>query len=474
MSHGVGTASDRCSARRCTDGPRARGVPSAVPASRTRLPLPLPLAVLAALPGTYLGAATYLGLPYAELPAPLAAVVYGVAIVAAAFVLSWAAEAAQVDVSAGFALGVLALLAVLPEYAVDFVFSLQAGQVFAATGECTPTPGGANPCGLALANMTGANRLLVGVGWPLVVLVAAIAVTRARRAGAEAPPPGRVAVPRTMSAEIVYLGIATLYSLHLPLRTSLTLIDAIVLVSIFVAYAVRLARAPAGKPDLIGTAAWVGGLASGRRRGTYIGMFVVAALVILASAEHFAGSLVQTGAELGVDEFLLVQWVAPLASEAPELIVACLYAWRLRARDSLGTLLSSKVNQWTLLVGTIPIVFALASGSLHGLPLDAQQRFELLLTAAQSLFAVSLLIKLNLTVWGAVALFVLFAIQFVGSLALPTEVGRGLVVGLSTLYVLLAIVIFVWRRRDLVRTTRDGLVTPFDELTEPERVAPSR
>jgi cation:H+ antiporter len=436
--------------------------------------LPLPLAVLAALPGTYLGAAEYLGLAHAELPAPLAAAVYGVAIVAAAFVLSWAAEAAQVDVSAGFALAVLALLAVLPEYAVDFVFSLQAGRVFGETGQCMPTPGGADPCGLALANMTGANRLLVGIGWPIVVLVAAIAVMRARGAGRNTPPAGRVSVPRTMSAEIVYLGIATLYSLHLPLRTSLTLLDALVLVSIFVAYAVRLARAPAEEPELIGTAAWVGGLAPGRRRGTYIAMFAMAALVILASAEHFAAGLVQTGADLGVDEFLLVQWVAPIASEAPELIVACLYAWRLKARDSLGTLLSSKVNQWTLLVGTIPIVFALASGSLHGLPLDAQQRFELLLTAAQSLFAVSLLITLSLTAWGAVALFVLFTIQFVASLTLPAEADRVLVAALSALYILLAIGIFAARHRDLVRTTRDGLVTPFDELDEPEQVAPSR
>jgi cation:H+ antiporter len=445
-----------------------------VPATQPRLPLPLPFAVLAALPGTYLGGASYFGLPHADLPAPVAAAVYGIAIVAAAFVLSWAAEAAQIDVSAGFALAVLALLAVLPEYAVDFVFSMQAGQVFGETGHCAPTPGGANPCGLALANMTGANRLLVGVGWPIVVLVAAIAVMRARRTGRNTPPAGRVSVPRTMSAEIVYLGIATLYSLTLPLRTSLTLLDAVVLVSIFVAYAVRLARAPAEEPELIGTAAWVGGLAPSRRRGTYIGMFMVAALVILASAEHFAESLVQTGADLGIDEFLLVQWVAPVASEAPELIVACLYALRLKARDSLGTLLSSKVNQWTLLVGTIPIVFALASGSLHGLPIDAQQRFELLLTAAQSLFAVSLLITLSLTGWGAAALFVLFTTQFVGSITLPTDVDRVLIAVLSGVYILLAIGMFVWRRRDLVRTTRDGLVTPFDELAEPEQVAPSR
>ena len=65
-----------------------------------------------------------------------------------------------------------------------------------------------------------------------------------------------------------------------------------------------------------------------------------------------------------------MQWVAPLASESPELLVAGLYAWRLKAGDSLGTLISSKVNQWTLLVGGLPLIFALRAGTLDGLPLD--------------------------------------------------------------------------------------------------------
>jgi cation:H+ antiporter len=67
-----------------------------------------------------------------------------------------------------------------------------------------------------------------------------------------------------------------------------------------------------------------------------------------------------------------------------ELIVACLYALRLKASHSLGTLLSSKVNQWTLLVGTIPVVFALSATTTDGLPLDGHQRLEPLITAAQS------------------------------------------------------------------------------------------
>nr|WP_211176914.1 sodium:proton exchanger [Pseudonocardia acidicola] len=438
------------------------------------MPLQLLLAVLAALPGAYLGAAGYLDLPHPELAPAGGALLYGIAIIGAAFVLSWAAEAAQVDISAGLALAVLALLAVLPEYAVDFVFSFHAGRTYAETGECLPGPDGADPCALALANMTGANRVLVGVGWPVVVLVATIAVLRARRRGGHDSATTHewcVQMPRTLTPEVVFLGIATLYSLTLPLRHTLTLADAAVLVSIFAAYAWRLAKAPPEEPDLIGTAAWVGGMHRTRRRWTVGLLFGFAGLVILTTAEHFAEGLVGTGRELGVNQFILVQWVAPLASESPELIVACLYAWRLKAGDSLGTLLSSKVNQWTLLVGTIPIVFALAAGTTAGLPLDGQQRFELLLTAAQSLFAVSILMDLALTVWGAAALFGLFMVQFVASITLSAAADRLVIIVLSGVYGVLALLQFVRHRGDVVRTTRDGLATPFAELEKVDRAA---
>jgi cation:H+ antiporter len=447
-----------------------------MPDSRRRVPLQLVFAIVVALPGAYLGAASYLGLPHPELAPPLAAAVYGVAIIGAAFILSWAAEAAQVDISAGLALAVLALLAVLPEYAVDFVFGFRAGRVFEENGACVPDAAGTNPCSLALANMTGANRVLVGVGWPLVVLVATLAVRHAKRNGGEASVTthtGAVTMPRAMSAEVVFLGIATIYSLTLPLRSSLTLVDAAVLVAIFAAYAWRLAKAPAEEPDLQGASAWIAERPKPGRRRLVGGLFVIAALVILTTAEHFAEGLVETGSELGVDPFVLVQWVAPLASESPELIVACLYAWRLKAGDSLGTLLSSKVNQWTLLVGTLPIVFAVSSTSLHGLPLDMHQRFELL-PASQSLFAVSLLVTLGLSLRGAVALLVLFLVQFVTSITLPAETDRIVVVAMSGVYLVLAVAQFVRHRGLLVRTTKDGLVTPFDELEKADEEAATR
>jgi cation:H+ antiporter len=440
-------------------------------AASTSSPLLVGGAVAVAVPGVAMS------LGGLSISPPVDAVLYGLAIVGAAFLLSWAAEAAQVDISAGLAIALLALVAVLPEYAVDFVFTIQGGNAYAQYGPTCLPPGSMeqSPCGLALANMTGANRILVGVGWALVVLLAAIRLrTSAGRSG-EIGDGGteqreghstRVTLARTDTVPLMFLLLATVYSLTLPLRVSITLVDLVVLVGIFVAYSIRVARAPAEDPDLIGPSAWIGEKSTGPRRGWYIGLFVLAAAIIIACAEHFADALVETGTELGISQFFLVQWLAPLASEAPELLVAGLYAWRLKTTDALATLVSSKVNQWSLLVGTLPLVFALAAGSLNGLPIDVDQREELLLTAAQSLFAVALLVTLSISVKGALTLLGLFLAQFLLAAFLPAALQETELLILSGVYLVLAIALFVRQRHALVTLVRDGLRTPYSELTK--------
>jgi cation:H+ antiporter len=414
------------------------------------------VALLASVPGVVVAV---VGLHPAP---PVAAVIYGVAVVGAAFILAWAAEAAQVDVSAGLAVAVLALIAVLPEYAVDFVFTARGGEAVATYGpSCRPPGTDTSDCSLALANMTGANRILVGVGWAVVVLIA----WRRMRARGDSPATAtRIVLGRPDSVAIAFLTLASLYCLVLPFKRTLTLADTVVLLAIFVAYSWRVSRAPAGEPDLVGPAAWVGGLPRRPRRLLVVAMFAAAAAVILLTAEHFAEALVATGAEFGISEFLLVQWLAPLASEAPELLVAGLYAWRLHTTEALGALVSSKVNQWTLLVGTLPIVFAVASGGRSGLPVEATQRDELLLTAAQSLLAVSLLLGRILTVRAALLLLGLFLAQFALSVVVPASWrGRELVI-LSVVYLVLAAATVARNRRFVLRLFRDGLVTPYRDL----------
>ena len=161
-------------------------------------------------------------------------------------------------------------------------------------------------------------------------------------------------------------------------------------------------------------------------------------------------------------------WLAPLASEAPELLVAGLYAWRLNTNAALGTLVSSKVNQWTLLVGTLPIVFAIAAGGLHGLPVDAHQREELFLTAAQSFFAVAVLVTLSISVREAWLLFALFWAQFIiGGLAPESIAGLERIV-VGGVYIVLGFVIFT-RQRGLIRPLiRDGFKTSYRDLNRRE------
>lgn len=58
----------------------------------------------------------------------LGAALFGVAILAAGFLLSWGAEAAERYLATGFIVALVALVTVLPEYAVDFYYALRAGQ----------------------------------------------------------------------------------------------------------------------------------------------------------------------------------------------------------------------------------------------------------------------------------------------------------------------------------------------------------
>ena len=433
--------------------------------NRNRQILLIAAALIATLPGVLLRlTGTH--------PDPiLAAFLFGLAIVGAAFILSWAAEVIQLDIAAGLALALLALIAILPEYAVDFVFTAKAGREFADTGQASQY----GP--LALANMTGGNQLLIGLGWPLVIL---IGTWRVRKAGvgpelAEGTSPNAILLTRAQSVDIAYLTIASLYGLSLFLKETLTPLDAVVLVGIYVLYLIRLSGAPPSPPHLVGPSAYIGSLPRRTRRTiNYVG-FVVAAGVILLCAEPFAESIIELGEAIGVSEFLLVKWIAPTASEAPELLVATLFAWRLASRTGLGALISSKVNQWTLLVGTLPIVFSIFAGMVHGLPLDRVQRVELFVTAAQSVFAVGIVASRSVTRGEAWVMLGLFIAQLVESglaelghltelMSTNARIGVGIVFLVAAAWVL---------RRDfraLLQNVKDGLRAPWEELAERETV----
>lgn len=372
---------------------------------RVRGWLPVIISVLVTLPGIALRLGAW------DASDPVKALFYGVTIVGAAFLLAWAAEVFQLDVSQGLALAVLALIAILPEYVVDATFAWLAAEDPAYAG-------------YAVANMTGANRLIIGIAWPLVMV---LFWYRTRET--------RITLAPSHGLELIALLAATLYAFTLPFRGQISLFDFVVLLSIFVVYVWRLSKLPTEEPHLVGPAQIIGAMPTTQRRLVTGGLAVVAAASILLVAKPFAQALVASGTELGIDEFLLVQWLAPLASEAPEFVVVSIFAWRAAGGAALGTLVSSKVNQWTLLVGMLPLIYAIAVGDFVALPLDSRQEDEILLTAAQSFFAVTLLLDLRLSLLGAGALFSMFAFQFIfPDLRVETAIGY-LVAGFVVLFI---------------------------------------
>ncbi len=348
--------------------------------------LPLIIAALVALPWMFLELS---GRGHHMNPG-LVSFLAGVAIIGAAFILGWGAELAERDIPRSLALITLALISVLPEYAVDLNFAWEAGK---------------NPeyKAYAVANMTGANRVLIGIGWPLVVFVFFF---KFRRRSIE--------IDRSQGLELSLLLLATIYSFLIPLKGTLSWVDIVVLFSMFAFYAVRAAQGEHhAEAELEGIAAELDARLGDRARRTVILlMFAFAGYAIWLSAEPFAKGLVNMGETYGVDKFLLVQWLAPLASESPEIIIALIFALKGKASMGMGALISSKVNQWTFLVGAIPLVYGLSAGGMVPLDLDARQKEELLLTSAQSLFATVVLSDYHLNVYEALALLTLFLAQF--------------------------------------------------------------
>jgi cation:H+ antiporter len=336
----------------------------------------------------------------------------GAAIFGAAFLLSWAAEAAEVDIPRALAMAFLALIAVLPEYAVDMYFAWQAPHREGYTA-------------FATANMTGGNRLLIGLGWATVVGTAWLR-TRARE----------FRLQRSQSVEVFFLLVATLYSFVIPWKQTISLWDSTILVGLFVAYIVLAGRAEHEEPSLAGPAETIASLPQWKRRAVVVSLFVYSAAAIVLAAEPFAEGLVATGRRFGIEEFLLVQWVAPLASESPEFIVCILFAWQGKSSAGISALVSSAVNQWTLLIGMLPMVYSVSAGAPLAMPLDERQIEEMLLTTTQSIYAVTVIADLRFSVREALILLVLFACQLVFTEASARY-------ALSGLYLLMTFVVLV-------------------------------
>jgi cation:H+ antiporter len=347
----------------------------------------------------YIAAAMALGFPGlvlrfsgTHLSPEVTAAIYGIGIFGAAFLLSWAVEVAQLHISASFAIAILALIAILPEYAIEANLAWDAGAAWYPGAH----PGEVAEVARVAANVTGANRGLIGVGWTMVALLFWL---RERK---------NLALAGGLSLELTILAVATLVTFLLFFMQQVALYVSGVLIALYVFYLWVSSRAATQEPELMGPSAIIGGLARRRQIFVIAFLFVYAAVVIFMAADPFVEGLVHTGKKLGISEFILIQWLAPLASESPELVIALLFTLRGQVTTAMTALISSEVNQLTLLIGSMPVIFSISFGHPSAFPLDTQQSVEFLLTSAMSLFAVVLLARLCIPWYGALLLLSIF------------------------------------------------------------------
>lgn len=362
--------------------------------------------------------------------------VTGLGIVAAATFLSWATESMQTVVSQAFALAVLALIQVLPEYSFEVVLVWKKQLQFAA------------------ATMTGANRLLMGFGWPLIFFVAAFSAWRKGQKFYE------VRLDKNQSAEVVFLLLATLYSLVIVARGGLHLYDAFPLIGLYIAYMLIILRLPpeGGDYDIPdGTGHKIICLKGWKKALSVTAFLLFGFVIIFFGAEPFVESLRHVATAVGIPEFYFIQWFAPFLSEFPESLTAFIWAFSVvMAPMGLANLITSKVNQWTLLVASIPLFYSISIGGVGEIPFDSLQMHELLLTVTQTIYGVTCLLGLRFLWRHAVTLALLFSVQF---LFPETRLA------ITWVYLVLALMEVVLQRKEIrvFRAFRESVFGPRDK-----------
>ncbi len=316
-------------------------------------------------------------------------------ILLASVLIAWGAEAAQFFVAQGFALAILAWMQTLPEFAVEAVLAWH------------------RQTALLLANLTGALRLLTGLAWPLIYFTAAV-VHRRR----SSQPLRKIVLDRQHSIEVIGLIPPLLYAFVIWEKANLHFYDSCVLVAIYVAYLLLLTKLPPeGKEevsDLPAVPRTIVRASRARRNLAILACFTIGGLLIYFTAKPFLGSMLAVATAAGIPAFAVVQWFAPVISEFPELASTFYFARQEdKAPIAVMNIASSNINQWTLLVAMLPVVFSMSMGAITGFTLDFEQKNELLLTIAQSLASLVLLVNMEFAWWEALLMFVLFASQFV-------------------------------------------------------------
>jgi cation:H+ antiporter len=325
------------------------------------------------------------------------------AILLASLMIAWAAESAQFFMAQGFALVILAWMQTLPEFAVEAVLAWH-GQTH-----------------LLIANLSGAIRLLTGLGWPLIYGAAAFSYRRKY-----GRPMQEILLDPHQSTSVVGVFVCLIYVAVIAAKGSLGLIDAAVLIAIYAVYLYVIRQLPAENSEDIAHLEGVPRAIVKARRPLRIaaifGLFIAGGATIVFVADPFVASMAAISTTLGISQFIFIQWVAPFISEFPEGVSAFYWARGITdAPMALMNMVSSNITQWALLAALLPVVLSLGAGHPSVIVFDRLQEIELLMTLGQSLVGMLFLISMKLEWWEGGFIFVMWTVQLGASVVLPSS-----------------------------------------------------
>ena len=330
------------------------------------------------------------------LPEILLPILYGFSIFSAALIISWAAESSERDISGSFVIAIIALIAVLPEYAIETVLAYTAGQSYKLNNFVFT-----NRVGYVSANVTGANRLLAGLGWPLIMLINMLKNNQSLN------------IKNNNKLELLVLGIGAISMIIASIIKFQPIFISFVLIIIYLIYLFITSKKESTESEFVGISEYLANLPKLTRITTNILLIIFSAVTIFIVSHPFVESLIHIGGKFGIDEYYLIQWLAPLASESPEIIIASLFAMKGRSLESISIILSSQANQMSLLIGSMGAIFSFATSSLISFPLNDTQGVEFLLTSAFALLQISMILWGKFKLQMPVLLLIIFFVQLI-------------------------------------------------------------
>ncbi|HEX8184460.1 MAG TPA: hypothetical protein VF747_06905, partial [Blastocatellia bacterium] len=229
---------------------------------------------------------------------------------------------------------------------------------------------------------------------------------------------GEIKLDSEHAVEIVFLLLSIAYFIIVWLKGTLNWVDTIFLTIIYLVYLYFLKKIPPQgeekMEDLDRIPRFILMQRRAMRNAMIGGLFAGGGLILYFTAHPFLESLKAIAVGLGLSTFVFVQWVAPFLSEFPEKVSAFNWARRVTtAPIALMNMVSSNINQWTMLAAMLPIAYALALGEWATINFDQHQEIEILMTIGQSLLGALLLANMRFAWWEAALLFILWVIQFV-------------------------------------------------------------